>query len=69
MTREEIDWLNSSYKKNTSISSNLWEQDRNVFLKDNKMTCYNYQEFTYYASVLVDKLSDGSSISKANIIS
>ena len=69
MTREEIDWLNSSYKKNTSISSSLWKQDRDAFLNDNKMTYYNYQEFVYYASILVDKLSDGSSISKANILS
>lgn len=69
MTREEIDWLNSSYKKNTSISSNLWKQDRDVFLKDNKMTYCNYLEFAYYTSILVDKLSDGSSISKANILS
>ena len=38
MTREEIDWLNSSYKKNTSISSSLWKQDRDAFLNDNKMT-------------------------------
>ena len=69
MTREEIDWLNSSYKKNTSISSSLWKQDRDAFLNDNKKTYYNYQEFVYYASILVDKLSDGSSISKANILS
>ena len=47
MTREEIDWLNSSYKKNTSISSSLWKQDRDAFLNDNKMTYYNYQEFVY----------------------
>lgn len=69
MTREEIDWLNSAYENRISLSKDMWRDVKENFLRENKTTCYNYQEFVYYTSCLIDKLSDDSSLSKAIILS